>query len=88
MGRAYHRAEYQRNRLAVLEAAGWRCQIRAPGCTGVATTADHVQAVSLGGGNAVDNLRAACRHCNSTLGVAITNEMKAARRLGRRSRRW
>lgn len=50
-------------RAAVLHRDGYRCQIRLPGCTTVATTADHV-APRETGGDGLDNLRAACMGCN------------------------
>jgi hypothetical protein len=37
----YASSTYQKNRKLVL-AASDRCQVRLPGCTGIATTADHV----------------------------------------------
>ena len=83
---AYHRAEYQRLRLEVLAAAGWQCQW--PGCHRRATTVDHVTPLAYGGSNAAENLRASCWTCNSRGGAAVTNELRAARRVGRRSRRW
>jgi 5-methylcytosine-specific restriction endonuclease McrA len=83
---AYHRAEYQRLRLAVLEAAGWQCQW--PGCHRRATTVDHVTPLAYGGTNTPGNLRASCWSCNSAGGARVTNELKAARKVGRRSRRW
>jgi hypothetical protein len=42
----------------------------------------------MGGTNHIDNLRAMCAHHNSSLGARLVNEMKAAKKLGRRSRRW
>jgi 5-methylcytosine-specific restriction endonuclease McrA len=83
---AYHRAAYQRLRLVVLAAAGYKCQW--PGCHRIATTCDHIVPLSKGGSNAPENLRASCPTCNSRGGVQITNELRAARRVGRRSRAW
>jgi len=83
----YAAAVYRRNRLAVLEAAGWRCQMM-PGCLNRATTADHIIPLVAGGGHDLANLRAACWAHNSAGGARITNSIKAARRVGRRSRRW
>jgi 5-methylcytosine-specific restriction endonuclease McrA len=83
---AYHRAEYRHNRLAVLEAAGWRCEW--PGCGRPANSCDHILPLSQGGGNTLGNLRASCHRCNSQGGAKITNEIKVAKRVGRRSRRW
>jgi hypothetical protein len=36
-----------------------------PGCTGYATTLDHITPWSVGGRDTVENLRPACKHCNS-----------------------
>jgi 5-methylcytosine-specific restriction endonuclease McrA len=83
---AYHRAEYRRLRLVVLEAAGYRCQW--PGCHAVATTVDHVTPLALGGTNTPGNLRASCVACNSRGGTAVRVALRAARKIGRRSRRW
>jgi 5-methylcytosine-specific restriction endonuclease McrA len=80
----YKSALNQRNRLAVLDAAGWRCQI----CGKTANTADHVLPLALGGTHDLANLRALCQSRNSVLGARVTNEIKAARRIGSRSRRW
>lgn len=88
VGSPYAQRDYKANRMAVIVAARGRCQLMLPGCKGVATTADHIAPVSAGGSNDVANLRAACRHCNSRLGVGITNERRHQRRLGSRSRRW
>jgi 5-methylcytosine-specific restriction endonuclease McrA len=86
MASAYNRSQYKRNRLLVLEAAGWRCEW--PGCGRPAGTADHILPVSRGGTSDVWNLRASCARCNSQGGVALVNEAKQARRIGRRSRAW
>ncbi len=54
----------------VLRRDGYRCQIRGPGCTGRATTADHV--IELQDGAPMydmGNLQAACRRCNSAKGA-------------------
>lgn len=61
----YHDPEYERNRELVLLRANYTCQLGLPGCTVVATTADHKVPLSHGGTNALDNLLAACLHCNS-----------------------
>ena len=39
-------------------------------CRGTATTADHYQPRALGGGDELDNLRPACRRCNSARGTS------------------
>lgn len=60
-----HTQAWRRVRARVLDRDGWACQIKAPGCTIVATTVDHVTARS-DGGAVFDpgNLRAACADCN------------------------
>jgi 5-methylcytosine-specific restriction endonuclease McrA len=70
----------------VLAASDGKCSV--PGCTRPATTADHIVALRLGGDHSVDNLRPMCPHHNSSLGAKLTNEIRAAKKLGRRSRRW
>jgi hypothetical protein len=56
----YGDPSYRSARAALL---GRPCELRLPGCTGVADTADHVVPVSRGG--AGGPLRPACLHCNS-----------------------
>jgi 5-methylcytosine-specific restriction endonuclease McrA len=77
---------YRQVRPLVLARAGGRCEW--PGCTAWATSVDHVIPLAYGGTHHPDNLRASCRKCNSQGGVKITNEMRRARKIGRRSRRW
>jgi 5-methylcytosine-specific restriction endonuclease McrA len=84
----YANQAYRQARPAVLEAAGYHCQIRAPGCTWLATTVDHVVPLAMGGTHSPQNLRAACLHCNSMGGGRITQAKRRAGRVGRRSRRW
>ena len=86
MSDPYKRALYQRNRRTVLEAAGYRCSI--PGCARPATTADHITPLALGGSHDLANLRPMCARHNSLLGARLTNAIRAARAMGRRSRRW
>lgn len=49
----------------VLETYGNQCWLKFPGCTGRADTLDHLMPYSKGGTDSVNNLRPACRHCNS-----------------------
>ena len=55
---------YRRNRLTLL-ADNPPCYL----CGKPADTADHIIPVFKGGGNELENLRAACRKCNSTTGA-------------------
>ena len=56
-------AAWSRARLACLQAARWRCEIRLGGCAGTASEVDHVD----GAGNDPHhrNLRAACKPCHA-----------------------
>jgi hypothetical protein len=49
----------------VLETYGTRCWLQLKGCTGIATTKDHVIPYSHGGDDSLENFRPACRSCNS-----------------------
>ena len=40
--RQYSSARWQRARRARLDAAGWQCEIRGPGCLGRASQVDHI----------------------------------------------
>lgn len=40
------------------------CQLRLPGCTVLATEADHIVPVTRGGTSTPDNLQSACGSCN------------------------
>lgn len=55
----------QRLTREVLDFYGPRCWLQLPGCTGLATTKDHVIPVDHGGTDALENLRPACLSCNS-----------------------
>ena len=61
-----------------------QCQLAGPGCTQVATCVDHITPHALGGGSTLDNLRAACRHCNSSRGGFQGNIAKAQQARQRR----
>lgn len=65
----YKTSQWKRLRLAVLARDENRCRIRGPGCTAVATHADHIVSPRKGG-QFFDpaNLRAACEHCNTSRG--------------------
>jgi len=78
----YRHALYRKNRALVL-AASPVCQW--PGCTALATTADHITPLAKGGTNELTNLRSSCVKHNSQGGAAIVNERRT---IGRRSRNW
>jgi 5-methylcytosine-specific restriction endonuclease McrA len=79
---AYHSPAWPALRLAVLNAARWRCHW----CGGAATQADHVVAL-VEGGAPLDrnNLVASCGPCNLARG---RHQRSKRARIGRRSRSW
>lgn len=87
MAKAPYRGKaWETARLQVLHRDGYQCQIKRDGCTHLATTADHINP-AVEHGPAVpplDQLRAACGHCNSALGAILGNQ----RRARKPSRRW
>lgn len=56
------------NRTRVFERDGYRCWNCDKQLTRFTATLDHLQPVSEGGDNSLDNLRTACLHCNSRRG--------------------
>lgn len=50
----------------VIARDGATCRLALTGCTGIATTADHILPRSKGGSNELPNLRASCGHCNKS----------------------
>ncbi len=60
-------------RRQVLVRDGYRCLIKGPNCTIVATTADHVIPKSQGGTDDPANLRAACGPCNQSRGAGASD---------------
>jgi 5-methylcytosine-specific restriction endonuclease McrA len=67
-------------RRIVLDRAGGRCEVGLPGCTLTAAEVDHITPLA-SGGSALDlkNCRAACSHCNASLGSLLEHARKAAR---------
>lgn len=76
-------AQYRRNRPLALERDDHQCQLQLEGCDVTATTADHVIPRISGGTDELDNLQAACKHCNSK-----KNKRPDQRAPHWRSRRW
>lgn len=72
-------ANWPEIRRGVLKDAGWRCQIRLPGCTSMATEVDHVRFR-----DETSPLQAACSHCHGKKsameGVAQRARLRAARK--------
>ena len=67
-------AKYRRLRPQVLARAGHRCQCTGCGkcsgwCPRRGDTVDHIRPRIEGGTDTLDNLRACCRSCNSSLGA-------------------
>lgn len=58
-------------RRTVLARDRYVCQLAYPGCHGRATEADHIVPRLFGGPDTLDNLRAACAHCNRRRGVGL-----------------
>jgi 5-methylcytosine-specific restriction enzyme A len=82
---AYIDPLYRRNRKTLL-ADNPECELRFPGCTGAATTIDHIIAPRLGGTNDLSNLRPACAHCNEARGAAAGRATQKRRAAQRRQR--
>ena len=78
--RVYNTSKWRRIRVEVLERDGYVCRIGIEGvCTGHAEVVDHVIPIVAGGDPFdVDNLRAACRPCNSTLGGIVGQRRREA----------
>lgn len=56
------------NRLKVFERDDYKCRYCSKQLTRFTATLDHIQPVSKGGDNSLDNLVTACLHCNSQRG--------------------
>lgn len=57
----------------VLAVKGRKCALGLPGCTLVATTADHILPKSRGGAMwDMGNLQPACSHCNGSKGKGLS----------------
>lgn len=74
MGLTPYDRQWQKVRLLVLHRDRHLCQMRLDGCTVKATTVDHIVEL-MHGGPRLDpsNLRAACKHCNSSSGATRGN---------------
>src|SRR6188508_2272908 len=68
----------EKRRLAILRRDNHECQIRGPGCLGVADTVDHIHPKAWGGGENPENLRAACKVCNMRKGAHAGGGASAA----------
>lgn len=59
---------WRATRKRILTRDNHTCQLRLDGCTGRATSADHIIPASNGGTDADSNLQACCWHCNRKKG--------------------
>ncbi len=62
------------DRKAVIERDNWTCYLCLQICTSQNVTLDHVVPLLRGGTHTVDNLRVACRSCNSSKGAKHLHE--------------
>jgi 5-methylcytosine-specific restriction protein A len=61
--------DWKRTRARIIDRDQGVCQLKLPGCTGKATSVDHVQPVSKGGTDDDANLVACCWPCNKRKGA-------------------
>jgi 5-methylcytosine-specific restriction endonuclease McrA len=61
----YRTVAWRAVRQFVLIRDNYTCQLRLPGCTTVANTADHIIEVLVGGSDNPTNLRAVCAACHN-----------------------
>jgi hypothetical protein len=90
MSAAYGR-QWNVFRRQVFRHYGRGCMVRLPGCTGYATTVDHLDPVALHGAAlpSLDRVRPACLHCNSSLGATLGNALRRGTNPDARpSREW
>src|SRR5204863_7980444 len=59
---ARYGAAWRRARLAALQRARWRCELRLPGCAGAATEVDHIDGAEADPNH--ERLRAVCSPCH------------------------
>lgn len=79
-------AAWQRKSKRVIARDGGVCQLRLNGCTGRATTADHIVPKIQGGTDDDSNLQAACNTCNASKGGRLARG--APNRERNELRRW
>lgn len=77
--------EHRARRRNVLDRDDHQCRIRGPRCTRIATVADHIVALALGGTDTDDNMQAACAPCNQWKAALEANEAKSRLRNRKRS---
>ena len=77
MARTPYDNTWRAMRKLILQRDGWQCQIRLAGCTHDATQVDHITPLDDGGARLDPlNLRAACTHCNCSLGGEMTQRIR------------
>lgn len=73
--RPYDAPAWRKVRLFVLERDNYECRVRLPGCSEVATVADHIVPYLQGGAwYDPNNLRASCVGCNARRSRGVTSE--------------
>ncbi|NNF68447.1 MAG: HNH endonuclease [Acidimicrobiia bacterium] len=80
--RCYNSATWRKVRLVILERDGYICQIGLDGCTERATDVDHIIPIEADGEwFDENNLRAACKHCNSARVFRASHRRRPSRDL-------
>jgi 5-methylcytosine-specific restriction endonuclease McrA len=64
------------DRNAIIERDKWMCYLCGVVCTRKNVTLDHIVPLSRGGNHTADNLRVACRSCNSSKGPKFLTELE------------
>ena len=86
--------QWRKVRAAILERDNHQCRIREPGCTGTATTVDHIISLARLGIHRSDprsldpaNLTAACTHCHDLKTRRETSKATAQSNIARATAR-
>lgn len=69
--------DWSSRRSTVLRRDSYRCQIRADGCSTIATEVDHI---ARGDNHSLDNLRAVCSQCHRKKTLAEAQEARRKKR--------
>lgn len=77
-----HTSQHQKQRARVLKRDSYQCQLRRPGCIGLANEMDHKVNVKAGGSDDDDNMQGVCHPCHQRK----TNEEAQAALAAKRAR--